>query len=136
MELQTVTPTKLKTLYRSLSIVAAPVDGVAIDDAKDGFDLLVLEVLHETAAGTLERDGKDTLTVCESCGVIHGAISEERVDRGEAHVAGGNAVVPVELQVLKKREDRLGPEVVQVQLVDGPLRLGATKRSKSTRLSR
>ena len=40
-------------------IVAAPVDGVAIDDAKDGFDLLVLEVLHEAAAGTLEWDGKD-----------------------------------------------------------------------------
>ena len=104
-------------------IVASPVDGAAIDDAKDGFDLLVLEVLHETAAGTLERDGKDALTVCESCGVIHGAISEERVDRGEAHVTGGNAVVPVELQVLKKREDGLGPEVVHVQLVDGPLRL-------------
>ena len=34
------------------------------------------------------------------------------MDRGEAHVAGGGAVVPVELQVLKEREDRLGAEVV------------------------
>ena len=51
----------------------------------------------------LERDGKDTLTVCESCGVLHGAISEERVDRGEAHIAGGDAVVPVELQVLNRQ---------------------------------
>ena len=62
--------------------------------------------------------------MCESCGVLQGAIPEERVNRGEAHVAGGDAVVPVEFQVLKKREDRLGAEVVQVQLDDGPVRLG------------
>ena len=104
-------------------VVAAAVDCAAIDGAQDGFDLLVLEVLHGAAAGALERDGEDALTVCESCGVLQGAVPEERVNRGEAHVAGGDAVVPVELQVLKKREDRLGAEVVQVQLDDGPLRL-------------
>ena len=53
----------------------------------------------------------------------HGAVPEERVDRGEAHIAGGDAVAPVVLQVLKKREDRLWPEVVQVQPDDGLLRL-------------
>ena len=62
--------------------------------------------------------------MCESCGVLQGAVPEERVDRGEAHIAGGDAVVPVELQVLEKREDQPGTEVVQVQLDDGPLRLG------------
>ena len=89
-------------------IVAAAVDGTAIDNAQDGFDLLVLEVLHGAAAGPLERDGEDALTVREPCGVLHGAVPEERVDRGEAHIAGGDAVVPVELQVLKEREDRAG----------------------------
>ncbi len=52
--------------------------------------------------------------MCESCGVLHCAVPEERVDRGEAHVAGGDAVVPVELQVLKEREE----------LDDGPLQPG------------
>ena len=65
-----------------------------------------------------------------------GAVPEERVNRGEAHIARSDAVAPVELQVLKKREDRLGAEVVQVQLDDGPVRLGCDERSKSTRLSR
>ena len=46
------------------------------------------------------------------------------MDRCEAHVAGGDAVAPVDFQVLKKREDRLGAEVVEVQVDDGPLRLG------------
>ena len=102
---------------------AAAVDGAPIDDSQDGFDLLVFEVLHAAATGTLERHGEDALTVCESCGVLHGAVPEERVDRGEAHIAGGDAVAPVVLQVLKKREDRLWPEVVQVQPDDGLLRL-------------
>ena len=60
--------------------------------------------------------------MCESCGVLQGALPEERVDRGEAHIAGGDAVAPVVLQVLKKREDRLWPEVVQVR--------GCPKRSR------
>ena len=105
-------------------VVAAAVGGAAVDDAEDGLDLLVLEVLHGAAVGPLERDGEDALAVCESCGILQGAVPEERVDRGKAHIAGGDAVVPVELQVLEKREDRLGTEVVQVQLDDGPLRLG------------
>ena len=84
----------------------------------------MLEVLHGAAAGPLERDGEDALTVREPRGVLHGAVPEERVDRGEAHVAGGDAVAPVELQVLKEREDRLGAEVVEVELDDGPLRPG------------
>jgi hypothetical protein len=105
-------------------VVAAAVGGAAIDGAEDGFDFLMLEVLHGAAAGPLEGDGEDALTVCESCGVLHCAVPEERVDRGEAHVAGSDAVVPVELQVLKEREDRLGAEVVQVQLDDGPLQPG------------
>ena len=104
-------------------VVAAAVDGVAIDGAEDNLDLFMLEVLHGAAAGPLERDGEDALTVREPCGVLHGAVPE-CMDRGEAHVAGGGAVVPVELQVLKEREDRLGAEVVSVELDDGPLRLG------------
>ena len=37
-------------------IVAAAVDGAAIDEAEDGFDLLVLEVLHG-AAGPVRLNG-------------------------------------------------------------------------------
>ena len=84
----------------------------------------MLEVLHKAAAGPLERDGEDALTVCESFGVLQGAVPKERVDRGKAHIAGGDAVVPVEFQVLKERGGRLGAEVVQVELDDGPPRLG------------
>ena len=102
-------------------VVGATVDGVAIDDAQDGFDLLVLEVLHGAAAGPLERDGEEASTVREPCGVLQGAVPEERMGRGEAHIAGGDAVVAVELEVLEKREDRMGAEVFEVELDDGPL---------------
>ena len=114
-------------------VVGATVDGVAIDDAQDGFDLLVLEVLHGAAAGPLERDGEEASTVREPCGVLQGAVPEERMGRGEAHIAGGDAVVAVELEVLEKREDRMGAEVFEVELDDGPLRPDCDDREARAR---
>ena len=49
-------------------VVAAAVDGAAVHGAEDGLDLPVLEVLDGTAAGPLERDGEDALTVHEPRG--------------------------------------------------------------------
>ena len=97
----------------------------------------MLEVLHEAAAGPLERDGEDALTVCESFGVLQGAVPKERVDRGKAHIAGGDAVVPVEFQVLKgTRGAGWGPRSSRSSWMTDRRVWVATKRSKSTRLSR
>ena len=60
-------------------------------------------------------DAQDDDFLDPRAGVEHG---------GEERIVAAAAVAPVELQVLKKREDRLGSEVVQVQLDDGPLRPG------------
>ena len=76
--------------------------------------------------------------MCESCGVLHGAVPEEGVDRGETHITGGDVVVPVELEGAERNaRTAWGLDVVQIQFDDGPAASGLpTKRSNSTRLSR
>ena len=60
MRRATISPTRAPVLnmVARQRIVAAAVDGAAIDDVQDGFDLVVLEILHGAAGGPLERDAR------------------------------------------------------------------------------
>ena len=63
MQRATIFPTRAPVLNRVGSNPSSrrPSAVWAIDDAQDGFDLLVFEVLHGAAAGPRERDGEDAL---------------------------------------------------------------------------
>ena len=50
-------------------------------------------------------------------GVMQREVGEERVDRRQAHVAGGRGVVPVALEVIEERPDERRVELGDVELV-------------------
>ena len=89
-----------------------------------GFDLLVLEVLHGAAVGPLERYGKDALTVCGPCG----GTPWRNTERTRGPRRGEHCVAKLLRRSFSrcwgKRDDRLGAEVVHVELDDRAVRLG------------
>ena len=57
-------------------------------------------------------------------------VAEQRVDGGQAQVAGVDAVVTVGFEVVQERADKLGVEIGQVQLGGGlPVRAWAKRNS-------
>jgi hypothetical protein len=56
--------------------------------------------------------------------VVQGEVGEQRVDRGETVVAGGDRVCPLSFEVLEERGDQRRVELCDVQLagwLSGPL---------------
>jgi hypothetical protein len=65
------------------------------------------------------RDGRDPLDQRCVLGVTQRRVGEQRVDGGQAVVAGAHAVVAFMLQVIEEGADHHGVEVLDVELGGG-----------------
>lgn len=70
---------------------------------------------HDALVEPFRRDRQDTLDEQGVLGVAQRGEREQRTDRGQPHVPGPDAVVPVGLEMVEKRRDRGDVEVVPVQ---------------------
>ena len=103
-------------------VVAPAGPGGLVAGVQQRVDLGVDEVGDEVALGPLGRDGEHTLDSGGVFGMLQGQIAEQRVQRGQAVVAGGRAVVPVAFEVVQKRGDQ-GRVEVWMSRVPGALRV-------------
>lgn len=87
-------------------MVAAAGPGPLVAGAEQGVHLVLGEVGDEVALGPLGRDGQDALDRSRVLGMVEGEVAEQRVDGGQAVVAGGGAVVAVVLS--RDRRSALG----------------------------
>ena len=96
-------------------VVAPAGPGALVAGAQQRVDLGLGEVGEEVAFGSFGRDGEHALDGAGVFGVVQGEVAEQRVDRGQAVVAGGGAVVPVAFEVVEERGDQRRVEVGDVQ---------------------
>jgi hypothetical protein len=52
--------------------------------------------------------------------ILGSAVAKEGMNRGEAHISCRGDIVPLRLKVVKEIQDRLGTEVVDIQLDHRP----------------
>ena len=65
------------------------------------------------------RDRQDLADHGGVLGCLRGRVLEQRVDRGQAGVAGGASVAPLVFEVLQKRADQGGVQVGEAELAGG-----------------
>ncbi len=82
----------------------------------EGVDLGRGQERHGPLVEPLRWDREHALDEQRMLGVAQGGVGEQRTDRGQAHVPGPGAVVPLGLQVRQERRDRGGVQVVPVEL--------------------
>src|SRR2546429_209811 len=78
--------------------------------------LVTVEVADDGGGCAFAWDRQHTL---DNLGVLRGAecgVAKQRVDGGQAGVAGGRAVAPFGLQVVQESGDQIGVELVQALL--------------------
>ena len=92
-------------------VVAAAGPGFLVAGGQERVGLVRGQVGDVGAVAALAGDGQDPLDQRPVLGMAQGGIAEEGVDRGQAGVAGPDAVAPVILQVLQERGDHRGVEV-------------------------
>ena len=68
------------------------------------------------ALGSFGRDRAHALDRRRVLGTLEGEVAEERMDRLEAVVAGGGAVVPVAFEVVEEYGDQRRVEICDIQL--------------------
>jgi len=97
-------------------VVAAAVPAGSVGRIQQGVDLVAGEVTDGPALVTLGRDGEHPLDLAGVVGMAQGGEPEQRSDRGQAGVAGSNAVVPLPLQMSQEIGDQVGVEIVEAEL--------------------
>ena len=97
-------------------MVAPTGPGGLVAGVEQGVDLVLGEVGEEVAFGSLGWDREHPLDRRRVFGMLEGEVAEQRVDRREAVVAGGRAVVPVALEVVEECGDERRVELCDVQL--------------------
>jgi hypothetical protein len=96
-------------------VVAPAGPGGLVASVQQRVDLGLGEVGDEVALGSLGRDGEHALDSGGVFGMLQRQIAEQRVERGQAVVAGGRAVVPVAFEVVEERGDQGRVEVCDVE---------------------
>ena len=97
-------------------VVAAAVPGLPVGGGEQGVDLVRGEVADDGPLAAPGRDGQDLADHGGVLGGPRGGVPEQRVDRGQAGVAGGAAVAPLVFQVLQERADQGGVQVGEAEL--------------------
>ena len=97
-------------------VVAAPGPGGAVGRGEQHGDLLWLEEGDDRSVGAFGRDREHPLDVVGVLGVTQRQVAKQRVDRGQASVAGAGTVATVGLEVIQERGDRAGVQVGDIQL--------------------
>ena len=100
-------------------MVPSPAPGGPVRDREQRLDLRVVEVADDGLFPVLERDGQYLGDEFGVLGVAERGVGEQRVDRGEAGVAGPGAVPPVLFEHHEESADELGVEQCNVD-VAGP----------------
>ena len=89
--------------------------GAPVRCGQQGVDLWRGEPGEQCALVALGRDGQDPLDDGGAFGVVQCGVAEQRVDGGEAPVAGPDRVVPVSFQVVEEGGDQWRVQVGDVQ---------------------
>lgn len=84
-----------------------------------GVDLVVSEVGEQRPVELFRRDRQHSGDAGGVFGMVQRGVLEQRVDRGEAGVAGPHAVAAVAFEMVEKRCDQRRVEDGQVQLGRG-----------------
>ena len=92
-------------------VVAAAQRGVSLGSVEEGFDLVATEVLDERALGAFVGEREYALDGGRVCRLLEGEVAEERVDGGQASVAGADRVAAVLLEVGEESDHEIGVEV-------------------------
>ncbi len=88
----------------------------AVRCCQERVDFLGGEVGDDRPVVALGRDGEHAGDQVGVLWVAQRGVPEHRVDRGEARVAGAGTVAAVALEVIKKRLDQCGVEILDLQL--------------------
>jgi hypothetical protein len=80
-------------------VVAAPGPGRRVRRREHGVDLVAVEEADGRVIVAFGRDGKDAGDECRMLGNVQRRVAEQRVDRGQPGVAGGDTVVAAGLQM-------------------------------------
>ena len=91
--------------------LAAP--GRRVRRRQDRRHLLAGEVSQERAPVPLRRDGQDALDDGQTGRVTGGSVLQERAQRRQAHVPGGDGIAALPLEMIQERQDRRGVQVRQ-----------------------
>ena len=97
-------------------VVATTDPGAAIRRCEDGVDLVVGEERDELSVRPLGGYGKHPLDQRRVLGMAHRRVGKQRVDRGQAVVAGADTVVTLGFQVIEEGPDHHGVEVLEAEL--------------------
>lgn len=114
--------------------IAATFPSGPIGCGDQGVDLCSGEERYELLVEPLGGDGKNSLDQLGVLGVSQCRVGEQRSDRGQSQVARSRAVVTVGFEVIEKRADRLGVEVVPTQVAG--LRAGCLLHEHEQQLER
>ena len=116
--------------------VASAVPAPAVGCGDEGVGLLGGQVADDRALAPSWRDGQDLADDGGVLGCLRGRVLEQRVDRGQAGVAGGAAVAPLLFQVVEEPADQGGVEVGEAELGGLLPAWPEAKASRSRQVSR
>ena len=98
-------------------MVATAGPGAAIRCGEERVEFVFVEERHDRLLGAFGWDREHAGDQRGVFGVAQPGVVVERVDRCEPRVAGADRVVPLVLDVVEERDDQLGVEVGDVELV-------------------
>ena len=97
-------------------VVASAGPGRAVGSVEQRVDLGSSRKVTSARSAALGRDREHALDVLGVFGVAERGVSEQRVDRRQAGVAGADAVAALVLEVVEERGDQRRVEVADVEL--------------------
>lgn len=96
-------------------MVSLPRPGAAVRGRQNGLDLLACEKTNRSAVEALVRHRKDALDDGAVARLFKGHVAEERPYRSQADVSASRAVAPALFDVVEKRADQGGIEVLEAE---------------------
>ena len=114
-------------------MVASAGPGAAVGRGEQRVDLGFGEVGDQRPVEALGRDRQDARDRGGVLGVAQRGVAEQRVDRGQAGVAGADAVAALVLEVVEERADQRRVEVVEVERRWAACRCAAAAKASSSR---
>ena len=101
--------------YKEKGVIAPAKPGALIRSGQQGIDFRTREKLDQGPREALAGNREHPLDLCGVGWRLEGSVSKEGMERGEAQIPTADAQAVMLLQVIQKRHDQRGVDLLEVQ---------------------
>jgi hypothetical protein len=101
--------------YKEKGVIAPAKPGALIRSRQQGIDFRTRERLDQDPREALARNREHPLDLCGVGWRLEGSVPKEGMDRGETQIPTADAQAVLLLQVVEKRNDQWGVDLLEIQ---------------------